>query len=99
MSYDVNKTKIGWAIEKYGSISKAIDEAEKMAVQIFKEEDEDEPSNWADTFFPSVRNDIHRGDCNEARSWLTGPITCHACVYDEYMSKAWERLNGMDISE
>lgn len=78
-------------VERFGSIGAAISAAERMAV-LFLVEDDDNSPEWATQYMQKAREERHLGDCAKARWWEQGPMTCLACVYDEFMERAWRDL-------
>ena len=96
----VTNLDLSWAVRKYGdgSWNAVISHAEQIAAEIFAE-DEARPNEfkegwvkWALKYFEDVRHMAHYGDCDIARSWMFAPWTCDACVYDEYMVKAFAKM-------
>jgi hypothetical protein len=91
---------VRWAIHHYGGIGPAIDRAEAVAAWLLaSNEAYRERGETTAEFVPHfeeyvrrVRGLRHQGDCNVAASWLTAPITCSACVYEDAIVKAWEML-------
>jgi hypothetical protein len=80
-------------VKKFGSISAAIDHAQTIATRLIAENEDGSTSiEWATMYIKTISNLVHAGDCNVCRSWLKAPITCHACVYDEFMLKAWNQM-------
>jgi hypothetical protein len=89
----VTDIHVGFAIKHCGGIGPAREEAHRRAVQLLREDEESSPE-WAESFMRHARDVIHQGDCPLARTWLRAPITCSACVYDEYMLKAWQQMRN-----
>jgi hypothetical protein len=87
---DPSKLDLRWIRGKTRDWTATIAEIEKIAAEIMVEEDIGE---WDFCFdlIQSAGKRPHAGDCGLCRSWLTAPITCDACVYDEYMLKAWAK--------
>lgn len=97
MAYNVSTLNVAWARKHFPvtmSWQAIIDTVEAEAVNILVAEDGHDSRDWAAGYFPLIRNLAHSGDCSECRSWMRAPITCDACVYDEYMAKAWESLKS-----
>lgn len=95
MAYGVNKLDVSWARKHFPenmSWSDIIQAVEDEAVKILVSEEEDGDAVWATEYFATTRDEAHAGDCGECRIWLRAPISCDACIYDEYMAKAWEKL-------
>lgn len=85
-----------WIRGKTENWSDTIREVEHIAAEMLAaNEDEDETETLCLEFYQKylerVRDATHSGDCGICRSWDTAPITCDACVYDEYMLKAWAK--------
>ena len=88
---DVRNVRIGWAIKHYGGIGPAVDAVQKRATELLRT-DQDSSPEWAESFMAKVATERHMGDCGLARSWEVGPVTCSACIYDEFMLLAWQEL-------
>lgn len=85
-----------WIRGKTPNWSETIREVELIAAEIMLKEETtwdqgDGNLDWMLNFVREAGRTPHGGDCSQCRSWLTAPITCDACVYDEYMLKAWAR--------
>lgn len=94
----VETLDISWWVDHFDSIDMAIDAAEKIAVDILME-DSESSWDWAAATIRRERDKAHGGDCAKARSWMIAPITCMACVYDDAMLKAWQRLKSQMLPE
>jgi hypothetical protein len=94
MAYGVEKLDLSWAVGRYGdgSWNAVIEHAEKVAIELMADDEDGDALDWAKGFLLEARHKPHAGDCRECRSWLTVPITCDACVYDKYMTKAWAKM-------
>lgn len=98
MTETVQVLDLRWIRGKTGDWGNTIREIELLAAEIMvKEGNELDPSDtgcsieWAAKYIRKAGQEPHQGDCHLCRSWLTAPITCDACVYDEYMLKAWAK--------
>lgn len=89
----VQSLDLGWIAPGYGSVRLALEVAEQTAARLLSE-DGDGSLEWAESFIRAASKERHFGDCPYARSWERGPATCSACVYDEFMLKAWKRLEA-----
>jgi hypothetical protein len=85
---------LSWAVGKYGdgTWDAAIAEAESNAIRLLCEDDSSE--QWASDYIRRAARSPHAGDCSIAPVWHRAPITCDACVYEEYMLKAWARMRA-----
>lgn len=101
MAHDAHKLNLTSVRKAYpGTWGDLVKVAEINAAQIMSDEMPDEyPFEQAREFLKMIRNEVHAGDCGEARSWLRAPITCDACIYDEYMVKAWKHMEKVSIPE
>lgn len=100
----INPRKCGllirWAINHYGGITPALKAAEAVATWLLASneacaelgETTAEHIPFYERFITRERMSGHGGDCYVAPSWLVGPVTCSACVYEEYVAKAFECL-------
>ena len=85
-----------WIRGKTGDWSATIREVELIAAELMLKHEKGwkqdaENLEWFLNFVREAGQLPHAGDCRICRSWLTAPITCDACVYDEYMLKAWAK--------
>ncbi len=64
------------------------EEVEAAAIMLLAmNEDWQDPSpKWAKCFMAWAKNQPHEGDCPKAEH--QAPITCSACVYEEFIAKA-----------
>lgn len=53
-----------------------------LAVLDVNGRDERHALEWAKEYLPFAKGQLHYGDCTNA------PISCHRCIYAEYMAKA-----------
>lgn len=91
---------VRWAIEHYGRMGSAIEAAEAVAVWLLASNEAQselgetgtEYESYYRKFVQRAKQSRHWGDCPVAPSWLVAPITCEACVYEEYVTKALECL-------
>ncbi len=83
--------KIAWAAEHFGGLRSAIVAAKYKAIELYAT-DKNKSVESAMTFILWAGKQIHFGDCDLARSWDVGPKSCSACVYDDYMMRAWQAL-------
>lgn len=92
MSPKVETLDLSWAIGKYGdgSMEAIITHAEKIAVDLLMEYDPGHSREFVETQLD--RSCRHFGDCKKARSWEQPPMTCDACIYDEFILKAFEKM-------
>jgi len=89
-----------WAIKRYGGIKPALEVAEAVAAwllasnEAWRERGETTTSlvPHFTTYLRKAAHERHAGDCRVCPSWLVAAVTCSACVYDEYVAKAWEAL-------
>ena len=98
---------VRWAINYYGGITPALKAAEMVASWLLASnearaelgETVAEHIPFYEHFIKRERMSGHRGDCHVAPSWLVAPMTCSACVYEEYVAKAFEclRIENSDI--
>lgn len=88
---DISKIDLRWIRGKTPNWGRTIAEVELIAAEIMIAEEDGTGLDWHHHFIIEAGRQPHSGDCSQCRSWLTGPITCDACVYDEYMAKAWEK--------
>jgi hypothetical protein len=91
MTTDVANLDLGWIRGKTWNWQRTIDEVELIAAEILQKDQEDGSIEWSLGFIQRAGKMPHNGDCGLCRSWLTAPITCEPCVYDEFMLKAWEQ--------
>lgn len=80
-----------WIRGKTGDWSRTIAEVELIAAELMVAEQPAMGLDWCHNYVKRSGAEPHQGDCSVCRSWLTAPITCDACVYDEYMLKAWAK--------
>ncbi len=89
MMVEVQNLDLRWIRGKTGDWGATIAEIEKIAAEIMVKEEMGGDFEWCHNYVLRSAQQPHSGDCGICRSWLTAPITCDACVYDEYMLKAW----------
>lgn len=94
MTESVQNLDLRWIRGKTGDWWKTIREIELIAAELMLKDEkawkqDDENLEWCINFIRGAGERPHGGDCSVCRSWLTAPITCDACIYDEYMLKAW----------
>ncbi len=86
----VSALDLRWIRGKTKDWGATIREVELIAAEIMVKEGIAD-IDWTLGYLRRSGQEPHQGDCSICRSWLTAPITCDACVYDEYMLKAWEQ--------
>jgi hypothetical protein len=94
MTDTVQNLDLRWIRGKTDDWSKTIRQVELLAAELMLKDEktwkpDDENLEWCINFIHEAGQLPHGGDCPVCRAWLTAPITCDACVYDEYMLKAW----------
>lgn len=82
---------LGTLVKRFGSVDAGVRAAEAIAVRLLVDE-HDSSQEWATGYIAEARGICHMGDCEQARPWCVGPVTCSACVYDELMGRAWQEL-------
>lgn len=93
----VTDLDLNWIRGKTPNWSNTIAEVELIAAEIMLKEEKSWDQNnkanldWMVNFIRDAGSGPHSGGCNICRSWLTAPMTCDACIYDEYMLKAWAK--------
>lgn len=88
---DVLNLDLSWIRGKTPNWGRTIAEVELIAAEIMAAEDSGGDLDWNIEFIKRAGQEPHEGDCGQCRKWLIAPVTCDACVYDEYMLKAWEK--------
>ena len=87
----VRTLDLSWIRGKTKDWTATVREVELIAAEIAMNDDEGSSIDWYVDFIRIAGCLPHGGDCGLCRSWDTAPITCDACVYDEYMLKAWAK--------
>lgn len=88
---NVRTLDLSWIRGKTDDWRKTIEEVELIAAEMLAKDESDESLDWARRYLSHAGTIPHGGDCGLCRSWDTAPITCGACVYDEYMLRAWAK--------